>query len=358
MMAAARFLALAIALVATCIACGRPSLLQASLRTTAFVTLPAPAGPGAAGSPLREVVAIRTVRGPSAPATTVSATGGCPPGAVLAGGGVSVAPMGGGTPPSSLHVDGTHPSDSSGNPATASGARPGAWTAAGATGGQLVLGAGTTEFALCVEGAGATSQVAVASVAGPAVAATTARATAHCPASTSLLGGGGLTALTSHGSPSPSLKLTGSFPSSPDGSPIAVPGPTAGSWTAVADSGGRTGSGVETAAFAVCGAVGSAGTQVAVSTRPGPLTPGGVTTATASCPAGAVLLSGGVNAGPANGQPQQGLHLTGSFPSSPAGDPVTPSGMNASAWTGRAEAGGQGSPAGTATTAFAVCTAR
>ena len=42
-MAAARFLALAIALVATCIACGRPSLLQASLRTTAFVTLPAPA---------------------------------------------------------------------------------------------------------------------------------------------------------------------------------------------------------------------------------------------------------------------------------------------------------------------------
>jgi hypothetical protein len=227
----------------------------------------------------------------------------------------------------------------------------------GATGGQLVIGAGTTAFALCVEGASAISLVEVARVAGPAIAATTARATATCPAGTSLLGGGGMTALTSHGEPSPSLHLTGSFPSSPDGSPIAVAGSAAGSWTAVADSGGRTGSGVETTAFAVCGAVGSGGTQVALSSRPGPLSPGGVTTATATCPAGTVLLSGGVETGPRNGPPQQGLHLTGTFPSSPAGEPVTASGTNANAWTGRAEAGGQGSPAGTATTAFAVCSA-
>jgi hypothetical protein len=350
---AARVLALAIVLAAACTACGHASPSRASLRATAFVT-PRPPGTAAA---LVEVVAIRTVRGPAAPATTVKATGGCPPGAVLVGGGISLAPMGGGTPPPSLHVDGSHPSDSAGLPA-ASGGRPGAWTAVGATGGQLVIGAGTTEFALCVEGVVATSQIAVAGVAGPAVAATTARATADCPPRTSLLGGGGLTALTSRGAPSPSLHLTGSFPSGPDGSPIAVSGSVAGSWTAVADSGGRTGSGVETSAFAVCGAVGSGGTQVALTTRPGPLSPGGVTTATAGCPAGTVLLSGGVSTGPGSGQPQQGLHLTGSFPSSPAGDPVTASGTDANAWTARAESGGQGSPAGTATTAFAVCLTR
>jgi hypothetical protein len=316
------------------------------------VTLPPPSN----GASLVEVVAIRTARGPAAPATTVKATGGCPGGTVLVGGGVSVAPLGGGTPPPSLHVDGTHPSDSAGL-SVASGARPGAWTAVGATGGQLVVGAGTTEFALCVREVAATGQVVVASVAGPAIAATTARATATCPAGTKLLGGGGLTAVTLHQGPSPSLHLTGSFPSGADGSPIAVSGSAAASWTAVADSGGRTGSGVETTAFAVCGAVGGGGPQVALSTRPGPLSPGGVTTATATCPAATVLLSGGVNTGPPDGPPQQGLHLTGSFPSSPAGDPVTASGTNASAWTGRAESGGQGSPARTATTAFAVCTA-
>ena len=352
-MTTARVPALAIVLAAACTACGHASPLQASLRATAFVT---PRLPGTA-VPLVEVVAIRTLRGPAAPATTVKATGGCPAGAVLLGGGISVAPMDGGTPPPSLHVDGTHPSDSAGLPA-APGTRPGAWTAVGATGGQLVIGAGTTEFALCARGVAATSQIAVASVAGPASAATTARATATCPARTSLLGGGGLTALTSRAEPSPSLHLTGSFPSGSDGSPIAVPGSAANSWTAVADSGGRSGSGVETTAFAVCGAVGRGRTQVALSARPGPLSPGGVTTSTASCPTGTVLLSGGVSTGPATGQPQQGLHLTGSFPSSPAGDPVTASGANANAWTARAESGGQGSPAGTATTAFAVCLTR
>ena len=143
-------------------ACGHASPLQASLSATEFVT---PRPPGTA-APLVEVVAIRTVRGPAAPATMVRATGGCPSGAVLVEGGISVAPIGGGTPPPSLHVDGTHPSDSAGKPA-ASGARPGAWSAVGATGGQVVIGAGTTEFALCTQGVAATSQIAVAAVAGP-----------------------------------------------------------------------------------------------------------------------------------------------------------------------------------------------
>jgi hypothetical protein len=349
-----RIVAMAILLAATCTACGHSAPVRDSLRATAFVTLSLPGNAG----PLVEIVGVRTARGPGAPATIAPVTGGCPAGAVLVGGGVSLALMGGGAPSPSLHIDGTLPSDSSGNPATVSGTRRSAWTAVGATGGQLVLGAGTTAFALCVQGVEATSQIAVASVAGPAVAATTARATAQCPALTSLLGGGGLTALRSRGAPSPSLKLTGSFPSGPDGSPITASGSAANAWTAVADSGGRAGAGAETTAFAVCGNVGNAGTQVAVSTRPGPFSPGGVTTVTASCPTGAVLLSGGVNTGPAHGEPQQGLHLTGSFPSGRAGNPVASSGTSATAWTARAEAGGQGSPAGTATTAFAVCMTR
>ena len=53
--------------------------------------------------------------------------------------------------------------------------------------------------------------------------------------------------------------------------------------------------------------------------------------------------------------PQQGIHLTGSFPSNAAGTMVTTSG-SATSWTGRAEAGGQSAP-NTETTAFAVCAA-
>jgi hypothetical protein len=81
-----------------------------------------------------------------------------------------------------------------------------------------------------------------------------------------------------------------------------------------------------------------------------------VRTATATCPAGTSLLSGGVNTGLHSGKaPQQGIHLTGSFPSSAAGTMVTTSG-SATSWTGRAETGGQSAP-NTETTAFAVCAA-
>ena len=175
-----------------------------------------------------------------------------------------------------------------------------------------------------------------------------------------LLGGGGLATVV-EGSPSPSLHLVGSYPSDAHGSPAGDGARDVSSWTASANAGGRTGSGVRTTAFAICAARATGHASVAAARKAGPLPATTATTATASCPGSAALVGGGAKAGPERGDPQQGLHLTGSFPSTPRGDPPWSSGTAAtatSAWSARAESGGQGSPDGTLTTAFAVCLER
>ena len=246
---------------------------------------------------------------------------------------------GGGTPSPSLHFNGTAPTS------------PSAWTSVGATGGQVVLGGETVSLAVCAALPGLQVQVVSASVPGPVRAATTARATAACPVGTQLVGGGGSTAASGS---SPSLHLLGTFPSTGLGAP-APPGPVPGYWSAVADSGGRGGAGARTTAFALC-APGPPTTaipavQVVVATVAGPTSPATSMSARAACPSGTSLLSGGVNAGLRTGQaPQQGVHLTGSFP---AAAPGSPSG-SFGAWTGRAESGGQSTP-NTQTSAFALC---
>ncbi len=305
---------------------------------------------------------LATARGPAAPATTTAATAPCPAGTTVTGGGIATTLIGGGTPPSSLHVDGSAPAGPGGKPPTSASGTAAGWSALGATGGQIVLGGATTAVALCVGGPlggrPAAVVVVVATVPGPAVAATTATATASCPAVGSLLGGGGY-ATVSRGSASPSLHLIGSYPSDAEGSPVAAGSARPGSWSALADAGGRTGSGVQTIAFAVCARAAGLRTTVAVAAKPGPLPAGSVTTATAGCPAPSVVIGGGARTGPAMGAPQQGLHLTGSFPSDPGGRPAwSAAGAGVSAWSARSESGGQGSPAGTLTTAFAVCLSR
>src|SRR5206468_1529087 len=153
-------------------------------------------------------------------------------------------------------VDGTSPAGSAGKSLSGPGPGPGpgarGWSALGATGGQIVLGGVTTAYAMCIHGTPFGPQrIVVASVPGPALATTTARAIASCPSGTLPIGGGGLTAV-AKGSPSPSLHLIGSFPSDSKG--VATRGsstaPTA--WSALADAGGRTGTGVVTTAFAIC----------------------------------------------------------------------------------------------------------
>jgi hypothetical protein len=171
-----------------------------------------------------------------------------------------------------------------------------------------------------------------------------------------MVGGGGLARVT-HGSASPSLHLIGSYPSDARGAAVADSASDPASWSAIADAGGRTGSGVDTSAFAICGSAPRMHTVVARESRPGPLPPGSATATTADCPTGDELISGGAATGPASGPPQHGLHLTGAFPSDSAGAGVGSSRRAdaAGSWTARAESGGQGSPAGTVTTAFALC---
>jgi hypothetical protein len=323
------------------------------LRPNGVVTL---SSAGLSSAPAREV-ALATVRGPAAPASVQATAANCPSGTTASGGGISTTLVGGGRPPSSLHADGTAPGGPGGQPPVRSAIGRPAWIALGATGGQLVLGAVTTAYAICLRGAPlGTPTVVVAAVPGPGVAATTARATAACPSAGVLLGGGGLATVTK-GSASPSLHLIGSYPSDSHGLAAArsSTGPTA--WSAVADAGGRTGSGVQTIAFAICGSASRAHTAVAAVSAPGPLPASSATTVTADCPSSTELISGGAQTGPASGEPQQGLHLTGAFPSSPAGAGVgsSPAAASADSWTARSESGGQGSPGGTVTTAFAVC---
>lgn len=312
---------------------------------------------GASASVNAQSIALKTINGPAASGATKTATAKCARGSLLTGGGIATILAGGGTPPSSLHVDGTVPGIP-GSAGSSGAAAADDWSALGATGGQLVVGGVSTAYAMCARGSLVTHGVNVVATTmrGPSAAATTTHATANCPSGTVLLGGGGFARL-AKGISAPSLRLIGSYPS--DGSGTAVTDMTKSpqSWTALVDSGGRGGGGVSTEAFALCAAEANGQTEVAVAAHPGPLSSGAATPVTASCPAGTVLISGGAKAGPKHGLPQQGLHLTGSFPSDDRGDSAgTPKAKSTiNSWTARAEAGGQGSPTGTETTAFAVC---
>lgn len=322
-------------------------LVAASCGTPAKVTgdvflLAAPKGSAAGSAAVMErSLVVRSAAGPAAPATTQTVAASCPAGSVLVGGGVSTLLANGGQPTPSLHANGLYPG------------ADGAWIAQGATGGQLALGGQTTDVAICVRGGPSVVRVVVGRTAGPSKAATTAAATAVCPTGTVLVGGGGLADVSP---PAPSLHLTGSYPSGNDGS-FAASGSAAGAWTAVADAGGRGGPGVTTIAFALCGRGGPVGaTQVVAVTEPGPTTPATAVVATATCPAGSTLLSGGANVGLLSRQfPQRGIHLTGSFPSDPRGTAVRSSGNAANSWSARSETGGQSAP-GITTSGFAICT--
>jgi len=323
----------AVALALVLAACAPPG----GATSSASRRLPLDSDPEAAGT-----LAVAAASGPAAPATAVTVTASCPAGSLLVGGGVGTALAGGGKPPSSLHANGSVPTKDG-------------WRATGATGGQPVLAGQTTSFALCAAGGPASTRIVEATSPGPRAARTVAQATASCPAGSLLVGGGGWTGTPGDDPGSPSLHLLGTFPSDATGAP-AADGSQADSWTARAGAGGRSGTGLETDAYALCASWPGHRTVARSATRPGPLDPGGSLAVVASCPAGTSLLSGGSLTGLAGGGvPQQGLHLTGSYPSDTQGVPFVKAVAEGFAWGSRAEAGGQGSPPGTATTAFAVC---
>lgn len=105
-------------------------------------------------------------------------------------------------------------------------------------------------------------------------------------------------------------------------------------------------------AFAVC--ANGASTTVAVKTVGGPSEPMSAATATVACPARQSLVGGGANTGlPKGGNPPQGLHLRGSFPSTGKGGPSA-SNLALQSWTAIGNAGGM-VVLGASTSAFALC---
>ena len=220
------------------------------------------------------------------------------------------------------------------------------------------MGTTTSAYALCADdGDGLTTQVVTGTVSGPTIAGTVT-ATASCPDSSSLLGGGAY-AQPPAGSQNPSpLHLAGTFPSDSAGNPVSGTASAAGSWSAGASSGSALGSGTTTSAYAVCTNVAGSVVSSYVGFRAvsGPSTSGTFATATAT-PClhhwGDQLLSGGALTTANGGQNAAPLHLNGGIPSDSSGNPVSDGGTGTFSWTGVAENGT--SLTGVTTTAYAIC---
>jgi len=199
-----------------------------------------------------------------------------------------------------------------------------------------------------------TRVVAGVPAAGPGAAGTQTTASATCSAGTLMVSGGALGDLVAGGAVSPSLRLMGTVPSDAAGSPAAS-GAGPASWTAILAAGGQALSGAQSRQFALCADGGPLGsTRVVATSVAGPTTPGNSVAATATCPAGTVLLGGGGLTGAPASSPSPSLHLIGSFPSNAVGSPVGASGSQAGSWTASADSGGA-AIVGASTTAYAVC---
>ena len=309
---------------------------------------PAPApGSGGGSGAAASIVEFSTTPGPGPAGSRVQATAMCPGGTVLVGGGLSLHTASGALPNNSLRAMGTVPSASDGSPAGSGTAR--GWTAVGGAGGQPMTDAVTDNFAVCATGVPGSTEVVVQSVPGPATAASSTAATASCPSGTTLVSGGAST-LVPPSPIQPSLHLIGSYPSDAAGHPAASGAPT--SWTAVGAAGGALIANSTTTAFAVCSSA-PLGVHAIAVTGMGPEAATTQTVLTASCPAGSHLLGGGVDVSLGGGTPQQGVHITGDYPSDASGAPVS-AGSGANAWTAITHSGGQAAP-GTQSAAFAMC---
>ena len=321
-------------------------------------------------------------------AASVAVLARCPAGSALTGGGALVARTAGGTPSNSLKLNGSAPGDgvapslppsgeapatwtadgvapslpSSGEaPATwtadgvapslpSSGEAPATWAAVAAFGGQSEAGDDATAFAMCAaEPPGGLTIVESATSAGDEAATATTGVTATCSAGTRLVGGGVL------GTPAsaPNLRPVGSFPGDALGRAALAGARDPDSWTAIAAAPNVT-AGAVTRAFALCSDDPDLHTTVARLDAPGPQTSGASVAATASCPIGTRLLSGGVRLDASGSAPHQGIHVRGSYPSSPEGAPAAAGAPAPGSWTGLAQAGPQDA-AGTNQRVFALC---
>ena len=288
----------------------------------------------------------------NAPATTTNAVAACPAGSLVTGGGIDLGradPTDPTIPSNGLKTNGSMPSDPAGNPAANGAADTAVWTAVGAFAGQSEPGDAVTGFALCAAG-GLHTTVVTATASTVATQGNPANvATATCPAGTRLVGGG-----TFGPNVNPSFKPVASYPSDASGS-ASVNGafdPT--SWSAYGGA-GQLVAGEVTTAFAVCATNLSSHVQVVRTDGQAPGPDGSAVTLTATCDPGTGLLSGGAAADNAGDftNPQQGVHLRGSYPSDPAGHPVANGAAAPASWSGVVQIGGQDTTAGVHD--FALC---
>src|SRR2546421_1131121 len=97
------------------------------------------------------------------------------------------------------------------------------------------------------------------------------------------------------------------------------------------------------------------GPAVVQAVDPGPLAPVSFATATVICPAGRVLLGGGIRASlKGGGTPSPSLHFAGAFPSVPRTGEASPGGASRISWTAIGATGAQPVPDAT-TAAFGIC---
>jgi hypothetical protein len=189
--------------------------------------------------------------------------------------------------------------------------------------------------------------VASTSSTGPNSANTEVTSVANC--SSKLVSGGGARVVVTSGTMPNGLKLDGTVPST-NGTGQSANGDTSPTyWIGAGGAGGAAPSNAQTWGYGMCISSGPSATLVEAPSTSGPNTGDTIAVATATCPAGDRLLSGGARTSPGTAG---SLKIIGSFPSNSSGTPVT-SGTNPASWTA---VGLNGGGVGTNTTyAFAVC---
>lgn len=184
---------------------------------------------------------------------------------------------------------------------------------------------------------------------GPSATFSEVIATADC-GGMPLSGGGTRLAQTTQTVTHNGIHIDGSFPS-PEGTTQGSDGElTPTHWLAAGGSGGAVPTDAQTLAYGVCIYAGPSTTRVVVASTPGPTGTFQMAHATATCPSGTRLLSGGSRATPGS---VGSLKPNGSFPSDATGAPIT-AGVNPSSWTVTGLNGGGGNQSNT-TYAFALC---
>jgi uncharacterized repeat protein (TIGR01451 family) len=344
-----------------------------------LIGLAAPAG--AAALPSVTVGAVTTPLTNTTQHTGVTVTAGCPSSAMVGGGSYLRNASNPATlPTNGLVLGGQAPS--SGVTPVDVGVGNGAvdptdwFTDANFTGVADAAGLDQAEtFVLCATGGTTHTVVATGSTAGAANNANQevsppVPATATCPSTTQLIGGGAATTTpdqvndgTTAGN-SGNLKPLASYPSNASGVAATNGSTGATSWSGYGASGIQNdGGGADVVtAYALCSTDPSPPpVEVARVDVPGPVAQPGTTTTTgsASCPSATQLIGGGFAADETVGataglEPQQGYHMRGSYPStsaaaSPGATPpseVANGTSNPETWTDLLQLGGQTLPAG------------